>query len=54
MKDKIINCPYCSTGKLIVEENVRLIGSYMIVCEGCGATWIDEEDAEALVGGFEQ
>lgn len=45
MKDKIINCPYCE-GELITEENVRLIGSFIITCKECGAVWIDEEDVE--------
>ena len=38
-----MKCPHCSEGKLEVKEAI-LIGSFEIVCDSCGATWVDEDD----------
>lgn len=37
-------CPYCG-GCLSVEEDTR-IGAYIIVCDICGARWIDEDEID--------
>lgn len=38
-----MKCPYCK-GKLKIEDNIRHIDSFEIVCENCGVIWIDEDD----------
>ena len=39
----VIECPYCA-GRLKIQEDVRHIGAYEIICENCGALWVDEDD----------
>jgi Zn-finger nucleic acid-binding protein len=39
-----IVCPYCN-GNLVIENGYK-IGSFKIVCNGCTAVWVDEEDIE--------
>ena len=41
-----MKCPYCK-GNLKMQEDVRHIGAFAIVCDDCGAVWVDEDDIVA-------